>query len=512
MKDTSWDHALEVTADGNGLVGHAGGILLRKLADQCGLTAELDAALTQRGTSPQVSRGVALASTAIAIAMGATAMADIEVLGQLAPVLGAAPSDSTVRRTLALADDRTLTRIAQARARIRRHVWKQAEAAGGFPWLEIAGKVLTGWLFLDMDATLITACSDKDGAAPTWKKGYGFHPLGCWIANTRECPDMLLRPGNAGSNTFTDHKEVLDRALRQVPAAYRRKVIVRIDGAGASHDLIEHLLTLSSPRKTLLFTCGWTITEADEEAIAAVPGDAWKPGVRQDGTVEEDKDVAEVTHLLSRAGNWPAGPAVDRPPGQAVTPAQEPDRLREKDRLEVLHHLHQRPRCRDTAGAGQPPPAVHRRAAPRPRNRRDRRRPHREGDGPAEPAIEDLAGKQGMGPRREHRRRPHRLGPPPRLPRPGRPPRRRPGHAPLPDLAHARPPRAPRPQEDPQDQPGLAMERPVHHLLAAALRHARTQLTTTISPIDAEGGPPRRGRSRCAPGHTGQPHLPATGS
>jgi hypothetical protein len=307
VKDTSWDHALEVTADGNGLVGHAGAVLLRKLADQSGLTAELDAALTQKGTSPQLSRGVTLASTAIAIAAGATAMADIEVLGQLAPVLGAAPSDSTVRRTLSLADDRTLTRIAQARARTRKHVWEQAGAAGGFPWLEIAGKSLDGWLFIDLDATLITAHSDKEGAAPTWKKGYGFHPLGAWIANTRECPDMLLRPGNAGSNTFTDHKDVLDRALKQVPAPFRRKVIVRIDGAGASHDLVKHLLTLSTPRKALLFTCGWAITEADEAAIAAVPEGAWKPGIRQDGSTEGDKDVAEITGLMSRAGNWPDG-------------------------------------------------------------------------------------------------------------------------------------------------------------------------------------------------------------
>jgi hypothetical protein len=88
---------------------------------------------------------VALASTAIAIALGATSMSDIEVLGQLAPVLGAAPSDSTVRRTLNLADDRTMTRIAQARARIRRHVWKQVEDAGGFPWLSAGGKKQAGW-------------------------------------------------------------------------------------------------------------------------------------------------------------------------------------------------------------------------------------------------------------------------------------------------------------------------------------------------------------------------------
>ena len=307
MQDNGWDHGLTVTADGKGLVGHVGGMLLRKLADQGGLTAELDAALAQPGSSPQLSRGMVLVSTAIAIAMGATSMADIQVLDQLAPVLGAAPSDSTVRRVLDLASDRVLLKAAQARARIRRHVWDLIEAAGGFPWLEIAGKSLEGWTVIDMDGTLITAHSDKENAAPTWKKGYGFHPLAAWCMNTRECLDMLLRPGNAGSNTFTDHKEVLDRALRQVPAAYRRKILVRIDGAGASHDLVEHLLTLTTKRKDLLFTCGWMITETDEQAIAAVPGDAWGPGVRQDGTVEEDKDVAEITHLMSRAEIWPEG-------------------------------------------------------------------------------------------------------------------------------------------------------------------------------------------------------------
>ena len=258
---------------------------------------------------------MALVSTAIAIAMGATAMADIAVLGQLSPVLGPAPSDSTVRRVLNLADDRTLAKIAQARARIRRHVWELIEAARGFPWLRVAGKTLAGWMVIDMDGTLVTAHSDKEGAAPTWKKGYGFHPLGAWCMNTRECLAMLLRPGNAGSNTFTDHKEVLAAALKQVPAAFRRKVLVRIDGAGASHELVKHLLTLSTKRKTLLFTCGWTITGADEAAIAALPEGAWKPGLRQDGGAEDDKDVAEITHLMSRAGNWPERPAVASPAG-----------------------------------------------------------------------------------------------------------------------------------------------------------------------------------------------------
>jgi Transposase DDE domain group 1 len=308
MQHNGWDHGLKVAGDGTGLVGHGGGVLLRKLADQCGLTAALERALAQAGTFPQLSRGVVVVSMAVAIALGATSMSDIAVLAQLAPVLGAAPSGSTVRRSPGLADARTLARIAQARARIRAHVWKQVEETpSGFPWLRIAGRTLTGWLVIDMDATLVTAHSEKEGAAPTWKKGYGFHPLGAWAANTRECLAMLLRPGNAGSNTFADHKEVLAAAIRQVPVRFRRQIIVRVDGAGASHELIKHLLAMSSPRRKALFTCGWMITAADEDAIRQVPESAWKPGTGQDGKAEEDKDVAEITGLMSRAGNWPDG-------------------------------------------------------------------------------------------------------------------------------------------------------------------------------------------------------------
>ena len=150
-------------------------------------------------------------------------MSDIAVLAHLAPVLGDAPSGPTVRRALDLAGTPAmLDRIARARARARAHVWTLIEdTPAGFPWLAIAGKTLAGWLVIDMDATLVTARSDKEGAAPTWKKGYGFHPLGAWCANTRECLAMLLRPGNAGSNTFTDHKDVLAAAIRQVPARFR---------------------------------------------------------------------------------------------------------------------------------------------------------------------------------------------------------------------------------------------------------------------------------------------------
>jgi Transposase DDE domain group 1 len=244
---------------------------------------------------------------AVAIALGATSMTDIALLAHHAPVLGAGPSDTTVRRTLELADPRTLDKIARVRARVRAHIWPLIAARpAGFPWLAIAGKLLAGWLVIDLDATLITARSDKEGAAPTFKMGYGFHPLGAWCANTAESLAMLLRPGNAGSNTFADHAAVLTAAIREIPARMRSRLLVRTDGAGVSHELITHLSLVTS-RRRVLFTCGWMITGADEQAIGLLPASAWQATVDQDGAVQHDKHVAEVAHLLSRAAAWPAG-------------------------------------------------------------------------------------------------------------------------------------------------------------------------------------------------------------
>ena len=307
-KDTPWDKNLSVTCDGDSLVGHAGAVLLRKLAGQCGLTGALGGALARAGKFPLIDRGVTLVTMAVAIVLGATSMRDIALLDHQALVFGAPPSDTTVRRTLELADDATLRKIARARAKIRAHVWELiAATAAEFPWLTIAGKMLTGWLVLDMDATLITAHSDKEGAAPTYKKGYGFHPLGAWLANTGESLAMLLRPGNAGSNTVADHLQVLRDALAQIPARWRSRLLIRVDGAGATHELVRHLQSLSARRRTVLFTCGWMITGADEAAIKMLPSRAWRPAVDQDGHVQKKCHVAEITHLTSRAEGWPPG-------------------------------------------------------------------------------------------------------------------------------------------------------------------------------------------------------------
>jgi hypothetical protein len=304
-KRSGWDQRLVIDSGGKGLVGHAGAVLLRKCADRTGLTRGLSRMLP-RGKGPGWwDRGTVLVSLAVAIVLGATSMSDIGLLGHQALVFGEPPSEATVRRSLAGLDTATLARIGKARAKVRARVWDLlARRPQGFPWLTVAGKLLSGWVVIDLDATLITAHSPKQGAAATFKKGFGFHPLGGWCANTGESLAMLLRPGNAGSNTVADHIRVLTDAIAQLPVAYRRKILIRVDGAGATHDLLEHVQQMNRLWRSVKFTVGWTITEVDETAIAALPETMWTDSLNQDGTVGDTAQVAELTGLNQRLGDW----------------------------------------------------------------------------------------------------------------------------------------------------------------------------------------------------------------
>ncbi|MEV0219260.1 transposase [Streptomyces sp. NPDC050704] len=192
-----------MTADGKGLVGHAGSVLLRKLADRIGLARGLAGVLPTSTAAGLPDRAAMLVQLAVTIALGARSLLEAEQL-QLhhQGLFGPAVSDSTTHRVLAGLHGQTLTRIAKVRRRVPRHVWKLLRLRpGGFPWLTVAGRTLTGWIVVDLDATVITSASRKEGAAGTFKGTFGFHPLGGWCANTGESLAMELRPGNAGANT-----------------------------------------------------------------------------------------------------------------------------------------------------------------------------------------------------------------------------------------------------------------------------------------------------------------------
>ncbi len=160
------------------------------------------------------------------IADGGTAISDLAVLRDQPSLFGEVASTPTAWRTLEAIDDAALGRIAAARAAARRRVW----AAGADP----------GFYVIDFDATLITSHSDKAGAAPTYKRGFGFHPLLAFLDATGEALAGMLRPGNAGSNTAADHVTVLDMALAQLPIDPSDvEVIARADSAGLTHGFID---------------------------------------------------------------------------------------------------------------------------------------------------------------------------------------------------------------------------------------------------------------------------------
>ncbi len=216
-KHMSWSTGLSFSADGTGVVAHAGNVATRLLADQVGLTDALSAAMARRGFRPTHDRGRVLVDVAVLIAGGGEAIADIDVLRHQSEVLGSVASAPTAWRTLDEVTPAVTKRIDKARAKVRAHVWSQLP--GGVPASKVADTDLGDTVVLDVDATLVAAHSEKEGAAVTFKKGFGYHPLGVWCDNTQESLALMLRPGNAGSNTAADHIEVLTAAIAQVPGS-----------------------------------------------------------------------------------------------------------------------------------------------------------------------------------------------------------------------------------------------------------------------------------------------------
>ncbi|WP_366521207.1 IS1380 family transposase [Lapillicoccus sp.] len=299
-----------VSADGGGVVAHAGNVATRLLADQVGLTGALSGAMARRGFTPTHDRGRVLVDVAVLIAGGGEAIADIDVLRHQSEVLGSVASAPTVWRALDEVTPAVTKRIDTARAKVRAHVWSQLESRGGLPASRVADTDLLmagDTVVLDVDATLVTTHSEKENAASTFKRGFGYHPLGVWCDNTQESMALMLRPGNAGSNTVADHIAVLTAAIEQVPTAHRKKLLIRADGAGASHGLLDWLTALNAKRgRTVQYSVGYAVTDKVRDAIARVPKKAWQPAITAQGEPREHGDVVEITGMLNLKA-WPAG-------------------------------------------------------------------------------------------------------------------------------------------------------------------------------------------------------------
>jgi DDE family transposase len=305
MKRSGFYPPVRVDAAGSGVVSQSGGVLLVETLRRVGLDAALSAALAPwRKPSARHDPAKIVLDLAVTLALGGDCLADIALLREQPGVFGQVASDPTVSRmidALAADADRALAAINTARAAARAWVWRCAgEHAPD------RGVSADAPLPIDVDATLITAHSDKEHAAPTYKRGFGHHPI--WVfadhgaEGTGEPLAVTLRPGNAGSNTAADHIAVVRAALAQLPGSRRGKhLLIRTDGAGATHEFLDWLT-----RRRLSYSVGFTLPDTFADALAKMPNKAWTPAYDGDGQPRDGAWVADVTGLLDLT-SWPAG-------------------------------------------------------------------------------------------------------------------------------------------------------------------------------------------------------------
>ena len=282
MQTTATRPKITVTADGTGVVSHAGSRLLADLANRSTLTAELSEALAGvRRPRAVHDPGRVLVDLAVAVADGAEAISDITVLADQGELFGDVASDSTCWRTLNEVGPAELAAVDRARAAARELLWAQrAEISGeAVGPARAAGSELPG-LVIDLDATIVVCHSEKEQTAPTFKHTFGYYPMVAFLDNTGEALAGLLRAGNAGSNTAADHIAVLDAALAQLPDEHRHvtRVLVRADTAGCTKAFLTHVRGLRDSGVSSEFSVGWAIGERERTAIARVPEHSWTPG------------------------------------------------------------------------------------------------------------------------------------------------------------------------------------------------------------------------------------------
>ena len=289
VKSTTPPVAMKVRADCGSLTSRAGTALLVGVADRVGLTGALVAALSDlRGRRGQHQPGQVLRDLGVMLADGGDALCDLGALRDQEVLFGPVASDATAWRLVAALDEEHLAKVREARAKARRRVWELAEPPKR--------------LILDIDATLVTAHSEKEGAAGTYKGGFGFHPLLCFEAASGEALSGVLRPGNAGSNTASDHIEVLARALLQLPTGrVNPGTLVRCDSGGATHAFTDAVA-----QACLSFSVGFDLTEPVRSAILAVPEPAWVPALGREGKEQDGAWVCELDLDLASTG-WPPG-------------------------------------------------------------------------------------------------------------------------------------------------------------------------------------------------------------
>jgi hypothetical protein len=295
------------------LISSSGALLLNETSRVTGLGRGLSRALARwRPARASHDPGKVLLDVATAVALGGDCLADVAAVRSQPEVFGPVASDPTVSRVftaLATDVDEAVAVIRQVRAKARAAVWTRRRPLAGSPGSRDGGQVI-----LDIDATLVTAHSDKEGAEPTFNHGFGFAPMCTFIDHgehgTGEPLVLDLRPGKASPWNAADHLATLDAALGQIPEHERSQVLVRADTGACSKVFLHRITDLG-----LEYSIGFAAQDTVKAAIEAIPEQAWRAAIDSDGEPREDAQVAELTTWMptptqsGRPGpqHWPAG-------------------------------------------------------------------------------------------------------------------------------------------------------------------------------------------------------------
>lgn len=307
---------LRVEAGGTQVVAHAGLHALGAFADRLEFGAGLSARIPWAGErAPVHDRGTVLVQAMLMLAGGGEACSDIEQFRSQERLFGPVCSDSTLYRTLTTLKPATLTELRAAVGETRAKVWSRAAVTTG-----------TDPIVLDIDASLVEIHSEnKAGTAPTYKRGFGFHPMFCFADATGEALAALLRPGNAAANNAADHLNVLDTAISQLPDTISsghspgddprivaRQIVVRADSAGNTREFIAGCRSRN---------IGYAVVARQTARIhgtianLAVNDKRWKPALRANREQRDDAFVCEISDLIDLS---------DRPTGTRLIIRREP--------------------------------------------------------------------------------------------------------------------------------------------------------------------------------------------
>jgi hypothetical protein len=284
------------------LVSRSGVALLRELTEVTGLVRGwTDELLDTYKAVPTVhAPGRVLADLAVTIADGGDALSHLATLRDQDKLFDVVASAPTAWRVIHRVDAEHLDRLRTVRAAARERAW----AAG-------AGPDLKDGLTIDLDATITVAHSEKENAAATWKKTFGFHPLMAYL----DRPDIaggealagMLRTGKAGSNTAADHQQVLALALAALPAHARPRpddpdgpqMLIRTDSAGSTHAFAKTIREAGCG-----FSLGFSVDGPVQTAVLALPEQAWEAAHNIDGEDRDGAWIAEITDQLDLSA-WP---------------------------------------------------------------------------------------------------------------------------------------------------------------------------------------------------------------